>query len=44
MMSDAPRAGIYLWRGQHSWHVLVNSAFLVTHEARGIGADTRALP
>lgn len=28
----------------HSWHVLTNAAFLVAHEARGIGADTRALP
>ena len=28
----------------HSWHVLTNAAFLVAHEVRGIGADTRALP
>ena len=26
----------------HSWHVLTNAAFLVAHEARGIGTDTRA--
>lgn len=29
---------------RHSAHVLTNAAFLVAHEARGIGADTRALP
>lgn len=28
----------------HSAHVLTNAAFLVAHEVRGIGADTRALP
>lgn len=28
----------------HSAHVLTNAAFLVAHEARGIGSDTRALP
>lgn len=26
----------------HSWHVLTNAAFLVAHEVRDIGADTRA--
>ena len=25
----------------HSWHVLTNAAFLVAHEARGIGTDDR---
>lgn len=26
----------------HSWHVLTNAAFLVAHEVRGIGTDTRS--